>query len=450
MNAAIKFRLLLLAVAVGLMGALIVIVVLALERNARDGRAQLARLDSESFRIAELFKDRLREVNDKMRRYGTLDEPAAWEDFLKASKDLKVWIEAQAPRLATQREKELFQSVVFAYAKYALRAQQLHDLVQSDGRAGISLADYNGFREESRRLFDLGQELARAHYDSRTQLLASADHTFARLQAAVLVLLAFLFLFGLALAASVYRHLIFPLRVKLLESQSIIERHEKLAALGMLAAGVAHEIRNPLTALKTALFSQRRKLPAGSPAQEDAALIEQEIVRLERIVNQFLLFARPAKPKVAELPASLALQEVQALLSPQLAKSRIQLVCEKSEPLCLRGDSEQIKQVLINLVQNAADSIGESGTITLRSRVAKKRLREGQTDGVLLEVADTGKGIPPEVEKRLGDPFFTTKDSGTGLGLAVAARLVEMNGGALQYQTQPNRGSIFGIVLPKA
>jgi two-component system NtrC family sensor kinase len=114
----------------------------------------------------------------------------------------------------------------------------------------------------------------------------------------------------------------------------------------------------------------------------------------------------------------------------------------------IRVDPQQIKQVLINLLQNAADSIGQNGTITLRARLDEKRLNNRQMDVVILEVADTGAGIPPEAEKRLFDPFFTTKDFGTGLGLPIAARIVERNFGALQYQTQTGRGTTFGIILP--
>jgi signal transduction histidine kinase len=100
-------------------------------------------------------------------------------------------------------------------------------------------------------------------------------------------------------------------------------------------------------------------------------------------------------------------------------------------------------------VQNAADSIERGGTITLRARADRRHLVNGETDVVILEVADTGKGIPAEIEKRLFDPFFTTKAQGTGLGLSIAARIMEMHGGALQYQTKVNQGSIFEIVLPR-
>src|SRR5262249_5855601 len=110
----------------------------------------------------------------------------------------------------------------------------------------------------------------------------------------------------------------------------------------------------------------------------------------------------------------------------------------------------QLKQALINLVQNAVDSLNGGGTITLRARPDRKRLGNGESDVVVLEVADTGEGIPPEVEGRLFDPFFTTKDSGMGLGLSIAARIVEKQGGVLQYKTQVKHGTTFGIVLPAA
>lgn len=444
----IQARLLALGSAIALMGALIIVVTLKSQRKAGDARARLNQVESESFRIAERFKDNLREVNDKMRRYASFQEPAVWEEFLKASSELKRWIADQAPRLASDREKGLLQQVDTAYESYVQRAEELHSLMKVSAKRGATLAEYNGFFEQSRRLLDLGEELGHAHYESRNQLLFEASRTLTQLRSLVLVLVGSLFLFGLGLAAVVYRDLIAPLRIKLVESQSLAERHEKLASLGLLAAGVAHEVRNPLTAIKTALFIQQKKLAPGSPQEADTRLIEREILRLERIVTEFIQFARPATPQATIVAAGEPLEEVRALLSTQLAEAGIHLAQESSDPIRIRIDAAQIQQVLINLVQNAADSIGRGGTITLRARRSRQQLGNGASEVAILEVSDTGKGIPPEVEKRLFDPFFTTKDTGTGLGLAIAARIVEMNGGRLQYQTQVDHGSTFGIVLP--
>jgi signal transduction histidine kinase len=229
-----------------------------------------------------------------------------------------------------------------------------------------------------------------------------------------------------------------------------MERQEKLASLGMLAAGVAHEIRNPLTAIKAWLFLQQKHLRPGSPEHIDTQVIADEVNRLENIVKDVLLVARPSEPRLTTVSADEPLRQVHALLKPQLEKAGIRLAFADSVPARIQIDPQQIQQVLINLIQNAADSIGQEGDITLRARLDTKRLADRTTEVVILEVADTGKGIAPEVEKRLFDPFFTTKETGTGLGLSIAARIVEKHGGALQYQTQPGHGTTFGIVLPRA
>jgi signal transduction histidine kinase len=449
MKFGVTFRLAALGAAVGLMGILIVLITFSSQREAEELRARLSTVDSESFGISEQFKDRLREVNTMRLRDAIEPTPATWEQFLKASHELDAWMEQEAPKLTTKPERDLLQQAKTAFDDYLQTVQRMHGQPQDTRLQAEARVEFN-VRSKSQHLFDLGQSLAKAHYESRNQLLHHANQTLTRLRLLVLALLGLLFVFAMALAALAYRDMIVPLRVKLVESQSLVERNEKLASLGLLAAGVAHEIRNPLTAIKAAVFIQQKKFKAGSQEHADAELVQREILRLERIVTQFLQFARPAEPHLVKTPANAPLKEVQTFLAPELARANIQLVVEDFAPLQIQADSEQIKQVLINLVQNAADSIERNGTITLRARADRKELRAVQTNVVVLEVADTGKGIAPEVQKRLFDPFFTTKSTGTGLGLPIAASLVQKHGGALQYQTQLNRGTTFGIVLPEA
>jgi signal transduction histidine kinase len=450
MKFGIKFRLVALALFVALMGVLILLATLNSQRQAAELRDRLSQVDFESFRIADEFRDSLRELNNTMQRYGTDHDPATWNEFVEASHKLDSWIDEQKTKLTTQREKDALQQMDVAYDDYLRVARDLQAKIQSLGQQSATLADFSPLRLVSQHLSDLGQTLGKAHYDSRTQMLAHANQTLTQLRWSVLGSLGLLFVFGLALAGVVYRGMIAPLRVKLVESQSLVERHEKLASLGMLAAGVAHEIRNPLTAIKAALFIQQKKFQPGSQEHNDAKLVEREILRLERIVNDFLQFARPTEPELSTVPAEMILAETQKFLAPELARSSIQLVLEPSAPMQIRVDVAQIRQVLINLVQNAADSIGENGTVKLRARRDRKRLANVEASVVILEVADNGKGIPPEIEKRLFDPFFTTKDTGTGLGLSIASGIVQKHGGALQYQTQVQRGTTFGIVLPQS
>jgi signal transduction histidine kinase len=179
-------------------------------------------------------------------------------------------------------------------------------------------------------------------------------------------------------------------------------------------------------------------------------VVANELTRLERIVKDVLLFARPSEPQFEIIPALRPLCEVRDLLGPQLRQSNIQIIVSDLVNANVRVDPQQIKQVLINLVQNAVDSIGNDGSVTLSVRLDQMRLLDRNCEVVILEVADTGKGISPEAEKRLFDPFFSTKETGTGLGLSIAARIVQEQNGALQYRNRPNQGATFGIVLPRA
>jgi signal transduction histidine kinase len=240
-----------------------------------------------------------------------------------------------------------------------------------------------------------------------------------------------------------------PLRSRVRDSQAMFERQEKLASLGTLATGIAHEIRNPLAAIKFRLFSLNKALPAPLAGNEDVVVIKDQIDRLEQMVEDFLQFARPAEPKLEPVSARELLQGVHTLLQPQLGKRGIRLETDAAEDLALNADREQLEQVLINLVQNAADSVERDGAVTLRARQGISKVNRQSMPQVILEVSDTGRGIPLEVEERIFDPFFSTKDSGTGLGLPIAARIIEKHGGFIQYQSQLNRGTTFSIVLPR-
>ena len=450
-NLNVRLRLIGLSVVIAVVGVLIAVVVVELQVLSSQWRERMSQVDVESFRIADHFRDKLRYCNDKMRRFASTDDEAAWDEFLGATAGLKVWVQQERLQLLTGQEEEILGKMDAAFALYVQRAKELHDRMLNDkSRVGASLAEYNGFIEQSRGFLDLGTSLGRAHFESRNDLVSNASRTFTRLRMSVLVLVGLLFVFGGMLAGRIYQDLIAPLRTKLVETQALVERNEKLAALGLLAAGVAHEIRNPLTAIKAGLFLQQKRFELGSPGRNDGEVIEKEILRLERIVTEFLQFARPAQPHPVVMPAGQPLREVEDLMAAQLSSAKIRLLREESSPLKIRADPGQLKQVLLNLVQNAADSIGQDGTITLRVRAERKPLGEGETDVVVLEVSDTGKGIAPEVEKRLFVPFFTTKDKGTGLGLSISARMAEINGGTLQYQTYLNHGSTFGLVLPRA
>ncbi len=163
-----------------------------------------------------------------------------------------------------------------------------------------------------------------------------------------------------------------------------------------------------------------------------------------------LNFARPSEPELKRVSTNDLLSEVHTLMASGHESHSVQLKLDSGPDFFVSADTAHLKQVLINLIRNASEAIEGAGTITLRARADRARLKDATCDVVILEVADTGKGIPPEIEKRLFDPFFSTKETGTGLGLSTAARIVEKHNGLLQYQTMPGQGTTFGIVLPLA
>jgi signal transduction histidine kinase/putative methionine-R-sulfoxide reductase with GAF domain len=226
------------------------------------------------------------------------------------------------------------------------------------------------------------------------------------------------------------------------KTEAQLIRSEKLAALGQLAAGVAHEIRNPLTSINILIHSLTENLPSENAHREDLRVIEEEILRINEIVDRFLRFARPASPLFEKADPVLIFEETLQLLRPQIEKGKI-TVQKRFETLPLiTVDKEQIKQVALNLLMNAIQSMPEGGELSIGGQFSK--------DGywVELTVQDSGVGIPPENVDRLFDPFFSTKEGGIGLGLSIAHRIIDQHHGKIEVESDPGRGTLFTISLP--
>jgi signal transduction histidine kinase len=428
-----------------LLGSILVIWVSRTTWERMDHLQQaFAGLKAKDFYLAVHMKGEIQRLNDTLLRYRLRGEATNYTEFYQNSQALTQWFNTNRSDAVTPLEREFFKRMGGAYNDYLTDSTNLLSarLGFLESKTVAFPSSYEKVQKQSQRLLDLCDSFIRDQSSAFDDFLHESNHTLATFQRLLKLSVALLLSLIVALAILVYRGMIAPLRFRLTESRAIIARQEKLASLGVLAAGVAHEIRNPLTAIKFRLYSLKKSLPAGLADSEDAIVISDEISRLERIVRDFLQFARPSEPELITIPTQRILEEVYELLKPQLKKSAIELRLEPSEPVWVRADTQQIKQVLINLIQNSADSIGRDGVITLRAR-------NGMGGLAILDVIDNGKGIPPEVQLRLFDPFFTTKDGGTGLGLPIASRIVEKHGGELRYQTQLNRGTIFSVILPR-
>ena len=446
MEMSLRLRLVILALLIASLAATIVGAAVVTWRQVRRLRRHLSAVQIESFRVADHLQATVLDLNATLLRFALGRNPGNWQTFAGNADQLQAWLVQQHPGTARER-RELRQ------VRAELGAYQAHaNAIASTGNLGLtgsSLQVLSNIDNASRRLLNAGYGLASAHRAAAAHLVDSAQRTLTVLQAVIfsaLLLLLMLATWGLS---TLYRELIAPLQWKLIESRASLERQEKLASLGVLAAGVAHEIRNPLTAIRARLFTLKKAL-GGERATvvTDVELIERELGRLERLVRDVLLFARPAEPRKEAVSALGLLSEVRDLMRGQLEPSGIELAVQPARDVTVQGDPHQLKQVLLNLIRNAAESIEGHGKITLS--VDTKSAALGRYPAAFIEVRDTGKGIPAEVQKRLFDPFYTTKPAGTGLGLSIAARIVEQHGGTLRYQTEVGRGTTFGILLPVA
>ncbi|MBX3155244.1 MAG: HAMP domain-containing protein [Deltaproteobacteria bacterium] len=226
-------------------------------------------------------------------------------------------------------------------------------------------------------------------------------------------------------------------------------RAERLAAVGKMAAMITHEVRNPLSSI--GLNAELLEDELGDQAVEARNLcraIHREVDRLTAITEEYLAFARLPKPKVAPEAVNTLVGALVAFVREDLAANNISLVVELApgDPIA-RIDAGQIRQCLINLVRNAADAVtakhkagGSAGTVVVRTRQTARR--------VSIDVEDDGTGIPPDVQAKLFDPFFSTKESGNGLGLALTQQIVRDHGGDLQVVSTVGRGTTFTLSVP--
>jgi signal transduction histidine kinase len=239
-------------------------------------------------------------------------------------------------------------------------------------------------------------------------------------------------------------------RARLAERMGIAEeqmRHtDKLCALGLLAAEVAHEIRNPLTVMKMLYHSLDLQFPSGDPRQEDARLMGQKMDQLNRIVEQVLDFARHAEPRFEAVSVPALLEDLRLLTRHKLRAHEVELRLETgAEPVSLRGDRGQLEQAFLNLMLNAVDAMPRGGCLTVGC--APAMLEDGRS-GLVMTFSDNGPGLPGDFEARRGRLLGSTKPQGSGLGLAVVERVVEAHRGRLEFRSVPGQGTTVEIRLP--
>src|SRR5699024_8880922 len=214
---------------------------------------------------------------------------------------------------------------------------------------------------------------------------------------------------------------------------------EKLIRAGQLSAGLVHEIRNPLTSLKGFL----QLVQAGVEQKEEYyKVMIGEIDKLEKITSELLQMAKPFKGKKKTEHVSKMIDDVLFIMSTQSAMKNIHFTIDLDDNLTTNCNAAQIKQVLINIIKNGAEAMHNEGNINIQTRL--------QNDYIAISITDEGEGMPDEFVEQLNNPFFTTKQGGTGLGLVITQHILEIHHGELKVETEENKGTTFTILLPFA
>ncbi len=257
------------------------------------------------------------------------------------------------------------------------------------------------------------------------------------------------------------RHTLLETRVGLTEAElqkvtaelkgtlELAARSERLASLGHLASGVAHEIRTPLTSLKLFLQSVQENITFSPDDREDYQIAMRQVGRIEKTINRFLEFARPQEPIVTEFDFAQLAEEVLEVIRPRASHQEVEIQeCLTSEPAWIKGDAHQLSEVLVSLLVNALDVMPDGGELTFSIDIEGKSANSQVPSWIVVKVSDTGPGIRQQDLQRVFEPFFTTKATGSGLGLAILKGTVESHGGSVHVDTHLRDGTTFYVRLP--
>jgi signal transduction histidine kinase len=248
---------------------------------------------------------------------------------------------------------------------------------------------------------------------------------------------------------------------RLRQSQREVLRAEQLAAVGQLAAGMAHELRNPLMSMKILVQAAAERNDAGLGGR-DLAVLEEEITRLEALIRTFLDFARPPQLDKRPFPVQSLVEQTLGLISARAWQQGVRIDGDfPDEPLIIEADMGQVRQVVLNLLLNALDALPRGGTVWVQASRGERQdgedwpgpgtacaTRKGEVPWLTLRVADDGPGLPAGLGEQIFEPFVSTKQTGVGLGLSICRRIIEAHGGVIRAANRPEGGAVFTVQLP--
>ncbi|MBU0484164.1 MAG: PAS domain S-box protein [Proteobacteria bacterium] len=236
-------------------------------------------------------------------------------------------------------------------------------------------------------------------------------------------------------------------QIKKMEEQ--MKQSEKMATIGEMAAGIAHEFRNPLAAISGAAQVLSQYIGDDQANQALTNIVNRECTRLEKTIDDFLRFSKPALPKREWFSLTTLVNECLEMLgqAPNWQEKCCTITIDLPENQDCWADFDQIKQVILNLVNNACNALSNEGGGEIRISIREEKIADGK-EKTVLEVSDHGPGIPEQIQDQIFAPFFTTRENGTGLGLAIVKQIISSHNGDLKLKTSPDQGTTFTIYLP--
>ena len=398
-------------------------------------------LELRKFRIAGKIRAQLHRLSATSLRYQLTGDKAYREQFTSYREELRSFVGEMAPALKTEEEKELLNTINGSLGTYFEEAEELIAARGEQSADGPTVERVERARAKLLEIVDLANQLGDSRREEFLANLGRAERSAEAMRKLILYgIIALVILFA-TVALLFYRAFIVPLKGQLSSAREISSQKEQLAHVGTLAAGIAHEIRNPITAMKARTFALNELVEKDSPASKQTRVIESELNRLERIVRDFLDYARPSEPNIQDVNISELLSDIEGGVRLEMDERGVAFALRSDSVAKLRIDPNQIRQVILNLLRNAAESCdaGGDGSVVLAA---------DEHDGVVtITVEDNGIGIAGGVQQKIFEPFYTKKHGGTGLGLPIARTILRKHQSDLTLESKKGTGTRFRFSL---
>lgn len=366
-----------------------------------------------------------------------LDGNFVWLKTLEEKKrDFDTWFKNAQSVALTESEKRILRDIFNIYKTYDSQRNRAIKLYQANNIVDARRILANDMKNSVDSLYQKCEDLILVN-----EMLIAKAETSSKKNVFRMTILIWLTIIGTLCLGGIMG---FFIARKINEE---LVRSAKMASLGQLSATVAHEIRNPLTAIKMRLYSLQNQVKNKAEFKEDMLVIDEEIHRLERIVKNFLDFARPPELRLEACDISKVLESVINLVKSKAESSNIRIENKIEVPLPkIEMDKEQMRQVFLNIMLNAIDAMPKGGKVELEASSGSSDKK--QSDVLKIRIKDTGQGVDSDLKNRLFEPFITTKEQGAGLGLFIASRIVNLHKGNISIDSAPGKGTSVTVELP--